>query len=192
MSTTSSVYAEIWSDHEWKPIPTPKQIKGKQVPVCYLRLGTEYELYAVLVGYHRRHLYHIFHTEEVAPLSKPRGLPKDMNASYTQYFEDHGMGGRWYVTWFMVQEVIDYDWDKKFPEFTGYVERQYAFLFTPLDRFPEAFPNDAHIYPTRKESTVEVSWVQSYRDFVGCVDWFIEELLKLGDPKEVRILFWLE
>jgi hypothetical protein len=151
MSTTSSVYAEIWSDHEWKPIPTPKQIKGKQVPVCYLCPGTEYELYAALVGYHRRHLYHVFHTEEIVPLSKPRGLPKDMNTIYTQYFEDQGMGGRWYVTWFMVQEVINYNWDKKFPEFTGYVERQYAPLFTPLDSFPEDFPDDAHISQREKK-----------------------------------------
>jgi hypothetical protein len=192
MSTTSRVYAEIWSNYQWNPIPTPKQRKGKQVPVCYLSLGTEYALYAALVGYYRSRMYHIFHTEEISPLSKPRGLPKDMNDIYTQYFEDQGMGGRWYVTWFMVQEVIDYDWNKNFPAFTGYVERQYAPLFTPSDGFPEAFPDDAHIYTTRKEDTVEVSWVESYRDFVGCADWFIGELLKLGNPKEVRVIFWLQ
>ncbi|MEM9275429.1 MAG: hypothetical protein AAGA80_21045 [Cyanobacteria bacterium P01_F01_bin.143] len=41
------------------------------------------------------------------------------------------------------------------------------------------------------EGRTEVSWVESYREFVGCVDWFIEELLKLGKPEEVRIIFWL-
>jgi hypothetical protein len=192
MSTTSIIYAEVWRDNQWEPIPLPKWVKGKQIPVCYMRPGTEYELYAALVGYYRGHLYHAWHTEEIIPLSIPRGLPKDMNAIYKQYFEGEGMGCRWFITWFMVQEVIDYDWDRKFPTFTGYVKAQYAPLFCASASFPDDFPDDERIYATEKEGTTEISWVESYRGFVGCVDWFIEELLKLGNPKDVRIIFWLE
>lgn len=92
----------------------------------------------------------------------------------------------------MVQEVIDYDWDRKFPPCTGYVKSQYAHLFCSSASFPDALPDDEPVYFRKNEGDTEVSWVESYRDFVGCVDWFIEELLKLGYPEEVRIIFWLE
>jgi hypothetical protein len=191
MSTTSSLYAEIWRNNQWEPIPEAKWLKGKRIPTCCMRLGTPYELYAALVGYHRRRLYHIWHTEEIAPLSKPRGFPKDMNAIYKEYFDDNWYIER-YLTWFMVQEVIDYDWDRKFPLCMGYVKSQYAHLFCNSASFPEDFPDDERVYTTKIEGTTEISWVESYRNFVGCVDWFIEELLKLGNPEEVRIIFWLD
>lgn len=194
MSRTSSLYAEVWRNNQWEPTPTPKWSKGKQIPVCYMRPGTPYELYAALVGYHHRAIYHFAHTEEIVPLSKPRGFPKDMNGVYKEYFEDDGWLSRSnsYLTWFMVQEVIDYDWDRKFPLCTGYVKSQYAHLFCSSASFPDALPDDGSVYFRKKEGDTEVSWVESYREFVGCVDWFIEELLKLGNPEEVRIIFWLE
>lgn len=194
MSTTSSLYAEVWRNNQWEPTPAPKWSKGKQIPVCCMRPGTPYELYAALVGYYHRAIYHFAHTEEIVPLSKPRGFPKDMNAVYKEYFEDDSWlsSQNCYLTWFMVQEVIDYDWDRKFPPRTGYVKNQYAHLFCSSASFPDAFPDDEPVYYRKKEGYTEVSWVQSYREFVGCADWFIEELLKLGNPEEVRIIFWLE
>lgn len=91
----------------------------------------------------------------------------------------------------MVQEVIEYDWDKEFSPCTGYVDSRYATLFQNSGRFPDDLPSDEPVYKNQKDNTTEVSWVDTYRDYVGCVDWFIEELLKLGNPSEVRILFWL-
>ncbi|WP_293340641.1 hypothetical protein [Microcoleus sp. CAWBG58] len=194
MSRTSNLYAEVWRNNQWEPTPTPKWSKGEQIPVCYMSPTGLYELYAALVGYYHRAIYDIAHTEEIVPLSKPRGFPKDMNAVYKEYFENFWYLSRQncYLTWFTVQEVIDYDWDRKFPPHTGYVKNQYAHLFWSSASFPEAFPDDEPVYYRKKEGYTEVSWVQSYREFVGCVDWFIEELLKLGNPKEVRIIFWLE
>ena len=88
MSTTSSLHAEVWTNNQWEPIPLPKWSKGKQIPVCSISPGTPYELYAALVGYHRRELYHLGHTEEIVTLSQPRGFPEDMNAVYKVYFDD--------------------------------------------------------------------------------------------------------
>jgi hypothetical protein len=191
MSTTSSLYAEVWKNNQWEPTPAPVWSKGKQVPVCYMRPGTPYELYAALVGYHRRELYHLGHTEEIIPLSKPRGFPKDMNTVYREYFENNWSSLNRYLTWFVVQEAIDYDWDRKFSPSIGYVKSQYAHLFCSSTSFLDDLPDDEPVSMTKKEGTTEVSWVESYREFVGCVDWFIDELLKLGNPEEVRIIFWL-
>jgi len=194
MSRTSIFYAEVWRNNQWEPTPTPKWSKGEQIPVCYMSPSALYELYAALVGYYHRAIYHLAHTEEIVPLSKPRGFPKDINAVYKEYFEYYYWLSRpnCYLTWFMVQEVIDYDWDRKFPPCTGYVKNQYAHLFCSSASFPDALPDDEHVYVRKREGDTEVSWVESYREFVGCVDWFIEELLKLGNPEEVRIIFWLE
>jgi hypothetical protein len=191
MSTTSSLYAEVWRNNQWEPTPTPKWSKGKQVPVCYMCLGTPYELYAALVGFHRRELYHLGHTEEIVPLSESRGFPEDMNAVYKEYFETNWSSLNRYLTWFTVQEVIDYDWNRKFPPCTGYVKSQYAHLFCSSAFFPDDLPDNEPVYMTKKEGTTEVLWLESYREFVGCVDWFIEELLKLGNPEGARIIFWL-
>jgi hypothetical protein len=96
------------------------------------------------------------------------------------------------LTWFLVQEMIDYAWERKFPPFTGYVKSQYATLFSSFGgTFPEEFPENEGVYQQGGKGRTEVSWVESYREFVGCSDWFISELMKLGDPRNVRIVFWL-
>ena len=190
MSKTACFYAEIWKNGQWEAIPYPKLLKGKQVPICCVAPGTPYELYAALVGYEHCTTYPIWHTEQIVPLSEPRGFPEEMNTIYKNYFD----GPRWkhYLTWFLVQEVIDYDWDREFSPFTSYVKSEYESLFSKLDFFPKDFPESEGIYRHMGDGKVEVSWVENYRDFVQCGDWFIRELLKLGDPKEVRIIFWFD
>jgi hypothetical protein len=215
MSRNGVFYAEILKNGQWEPIPKPKFSNGKHTPIdCMLDLCTAYELYAALVGYERWSTYPIWHTETIVPLSEPRGFPHDMNPiyrecfGYTEYVENNtyeirignytyemspmSYAKRIYLTWFLVQEVIDYDWDRKFPTFTGYVKSQYASLFSVLGFFPEDFPDEEKIYMHKGEDRTEISWVQSYREFVGYGDWFIGELLKLGDPNKVRIIFWLD
>ncbi len=114
-----------------------------------------------------------------------------MNPVYKEYFENNSVGIEHHFTWFMVQEVIEYDWDKKFLPCTGYVDSRYAYLFQNSGCFPQDWPNNQPVYKYKKDNTTEVSWVDTYRDYVGCVEWLIEELLKLGNPKEVRVILWL-
>jgi hypothetical protein len=205
MSRSGAFYAEIWQNGQWEPIPIPKFSKGKQIPIPCISPGTAYTLYAALVGYERWSMYPLWHTEPIKPLSEPRGFPDDLNPIYKEYFGYNEYPesnqsviknalfhtNQQYLTWFLVQEVIDYDWNRKFPPWIGYVKNQYASLFSGLS-FPENFPEDEGIYIFNEEGRTEISWVENYREFVGCVDWFIEELLKLGNPKEIRIIFWLD
>ncbi|MEM9276883.1 MAG: hypothetical protein AAGA80_28690 [Cyanobacteria bacterium P01_F01_bin.143] len=65
---------------------------------------------------------------------------------YTEYPESNNSIIEDYLTWFLVQEIIDYDWDRKFPPWIGYVKSQYASLFDGLASFPESFPDDELIY----------------------------------------------
>jgi hypothetical protein len=202
MSRTGCFYAEIWRNNQWEPLLSPKWSQGKQIPVACANLHPPYEFYTALFGYERWSTYPLYHTEPIVPIAEPRGFPHDMNPIYQEYFKyaEYCTNDEYrdsyrkyhYLTWFLVQEVIDYDWNRKFAPFTSYVKSQYASLFSASNPFPEDFPEGEKIYNHREEGMVEVSWVESYHDFVGCKDWFIEELLKLGDPKEVRIIFWLD
>jgi hypothetical protein len=160
MSKTACLYAEIWKNSQWEAIPCPKFSKGIQVPVRCMSLGTPYELYAALVGYEHRTTYPIWHTEQIVPLSEPRGFPEDMNATYKNYFD----GPRWknYLTWFLVQEVIDYDWDREFSPFTSYVKGEYESLFSKSNFFPKDFPENEGIYGHMGEGRVKVSWVENF------------------------------
>jgi hypothetical protein len=190
MSKTGYFYAEIWKNSQWEAIPFPNLLKGKRIPVRCIDVGTPYELYAALVGYEHCTTYPMYHTEPIVPLSAPRGFPVDMNALYKQHFETNLQWKR-YLTWFLVHEVMDYPWDREFPPFVGYVKTEYAGLFIG-GAFPEEFPEGEGIWCRGGESLTEVSWVESYREFVGCGDWFIGELMELGDPRDVRVLFWLD
>jgi hypothetical protein len=195
MSRNGNFYSEICRDGQWEPIPKPKFLKGKHIPIPCTSPGKAYDLYAMLVGFEHWSTYPFWHTEPIVPLTEPRGFPRDMNLIYKESFDSDGSGSLEppYLTWFLVQEFIDYDWDKKFPPFTGYVNSQYAPLFSTLGSFPEDFPEEEKIYMYKDKGRTEVSWVESYREFVGYYgDWFIGELLKLGNPKDVRIIFWLD
>jgi hypothetical protein len=57
--------------------------------------------------------------------------------------------------------------------------------------FPQDLPNKEPVYKYKKPNTTDVSGVDTYRVYVGCVEWWIEELLKLGNPKEARVILWL-
>lgn len=37
-----------------------------------------------------------------------------------------------------------------------------------------------------------ITWKETYREFVGGTEWFMEDLLKLGSPDKVRIIFWFD
>lgn len=137
MSRNGVFYAEFLKNREWEPIPKPKFRKGKPIPInCMMSFSKAYELYALLVGYERRFTYPIWHTEPIVPLSEPRGFPHDMNPIYKECFgyteetenNTYEISNAMfhtkqnYLTWFLVQEVIDYDWDRKFYTFTSYVK----------------------------------------------------------------------
>jgi hypothetical protein len=74
----------------------------------------------------------------------------------------------------MVQEVIEYNWEKKFLPCRGCVDSRYAYLLQNSVFFLQNLPNNEPIYKYKKNNTTEVSWVNPYRDYVGCVEWLIE------------------
>lgn len=192
MGVDLHLYAEIRRNNQWEPIPEPattQYSRGKKVPIDPVDFRcTPNRLFVMLGG-----TYHSSVIGTAEPITKPRDFPDDMNVFYKTYFDKHGTG--FARSWLLVKEVIDYGWDDKFATYRACVNKKYASLFDECCPFPETFPTGASIYHTQQPDTVWVSWRSSYREFVNldydtCLEDFIDELIKLGDPSEVRIIFW--
>ncbi|MGB3204057.1 MAG: hypothetical protein WBB28_03585 [Crinalium sp.] len=120
-----------------------------------------------------------------------------MNPFYENYFKPEAFEvGNFGHSWLMAQEIIDYDWQGQFVTQKAYVKNQYASLFRKGEPFPVNFPRESlyFIIPNYQQEpdTTEVCWVTSYREYVGCSESLIEQLLNLGSPDQVRVVFWFD
>jgi hypothetical protein len=108
------------------------------------------------------------------PLSKPKGLPKDVCEDIRSEWE------RWYgdghsPSFLTAKELLDFDYDQTF--WNRRVTKQ-------------TFPNTWNGASLAEEGE---GTIITYRENLG--DWFfihLEELKQLGDPKDVRIVFWFD
>lgn len=199
MGTDIHLYAEVYMHEKWEPVPKPEAnswSKGKAVPVEVTEIGRPYKLFAALAGVCQDDLRRTMDAV-IKPISEPRGFPEDMNGLYKKHFIEFAIGCCFGHSWLLVQEIIDYDWDSQYVKQRAYVKNQYAHLFQSDSAFPIEFPKEETLYfvlPNWKQEpgTTEVSWLTSYREYVGCSEEFVEALIELGSPNEVRIVFWFE
>lgn len=102
------------------------------------------------------------------PLSEPKGLPDDIS---DEVKEEYGEGWDYHSASFLtVKELLDFDYDKTFWNRRVYKDGNGASL------------------AEEGEGTVV-----SYRENLG--EFFfkhLEELKELGDPEDVRIVFWFD
>ena len=197
MGTDITLYAEINNDGQWQPIPEPSIThwsEGKVVPIEPISWGRPYELFTVLAGA-ATYKVHTVH-RKIKTIAEPRGFPEDMNLFYQQAFKGEELDCcNFCHSWLLVQEIIDFDWDNQFVIHEAYVELENTHLFHEDKNFPyNSFPkNGRFAYIQQKDIKLSlVRWKESYREFVGCYEWLIEELLKLGDPKKMRVIFWFD
>lgn len=197
MGTDITLYAEINNDGQWQPIPEPSIThwsEGKVVPIEPISWGRPYELFTVLAGaatYKVRTVHTKIHT-----IAEPRGFPENMNTFYQKAFDDEKLDCcNFCHSWLLVQEIIDFDWDNQFIIHEAYVERENTHLFNKGNNFPhDTFPENGILaYKQQKDRELSlVCWRESYREFVEYSEWLIEELIKLGDPQKVRVIFWFD
>lgn len=129
------------------------------------------------------------------PRSCTRGFPKDMDSFYQEAFNEEELEFTFCHSWLLVQEIIDFDPENQFVIHEAYVEPENTHLFYKDKNFPfDTFPKNGRLaYIQQKDRKLSlVRWRESYRELVGCSEWLIEELLQLGDPKKVRVIFWFD
>ncbi|MCI5115287.1 MAG: hypothetical protein D3921_07325 [Candidatus Electrothrix sp. AW1] len=195
MGTDIELYAECLEKGRWCPVTEPApNAKGKILPVEFGDvLGRTYEFFSVLAG---ESISSVCRNDVVPSVSPPRGFPDDMSKLYNDllplwYEEVSGFN----TSWLMVRELVDFDWDTLKVLSYGYVEKEYAHLFNADQDFPAELPKDTKIYHglycPPPDTTVKVCWSIGLRCYTGnAVDWLLQDLLPLGLPDEVRIIYW--
>ncbi|OCQ95370.1 hypothetical protein BCD64_25830 [Nostoc sp. MBR 210] len=199
MGTDIKIFAERLQDGQWTLLSITEDLSKEShqdlSTLEIIDIGRPYGFFAVLAGVRRERFLKLYGVD-IIPISRPRGLPKDLSPFLKTYIEIED-DNCWNASWLLVQELISFNWEKLI-KFYGLVEPQYANLFSSNQPFPyEQWPENAHCYSLNsnylpKSDNVQVSWVESYREFVGSefLDYFFGELLLLGSPKEVRIIFY--
>jgi len=124
-----------------------------------------------------------------------RGLPEnisdDLRKIINEYFpnDEH-----WGHSWILLSEFFDFNWDQYARDEYSYVESKYAKYFTsPPSPFPyDKVPTERQWERYRGDDSVEVEWQQTYREITIPSLWETFEMLKqFGDPKDIRILYWM-
>lgn len=186
MGTDISLFAERLDGLGWLP-----------VPVEHFDLGRPYELFSVLygsaIGLRNQKL-------EIPSVSKPRGAPEDVNPLLRELIKencecDDGYNC-WGLSWLMVSEFLDFQWDEERVRYSGFVRPEYASLFHPDHDFPGKFPEGGKLYSEFEGGVpawaVEVEWSESVRAFIGCYDEVSQLFTSLGPPDEIRIVYWFD
>lgn len=176
-----------------------------------LYIGRNYNLFAVLANVRNgRGFAGVPTGVGFKPICGPRGLPDNVSQDIAQESDSWGVDGHSH-SWLKLDELLDYDWNGQSTQQFGVVSideyRQYKENGKPfswsddvwgskikkisnleMDKFLEnGFPNDDLHYYTH------IIWEESYRDAVGKY-WFnvMEYLKTLGEPDEVRLVFWFD
>ena len=162
--------------------------------------GRNYKLFSILAD--------VRNVEDgIIPINTPRDLPKDVTDEIKEISDSWGCDGHSH-SYLTVRELLDYDWEVEEIERGTVSENDYI-----------AFKKDNNVIPSYCGSTArtisnedmdllisgklqrdkklkyhtEISWTEKRRDTVDYfLDVVIPNLLELGEPEDVRIVFWFD
>lgn len=171
--------------------------------------GRNYDLFAILADVRNgRGFAGIKTGEGFVPISEPKGIPEDASEEAKEFLNSYGGDGHSH-SFFTVSELMAYDWEQKTGK-QGYVTIEEYKNFKE-NGHPEAWCGGVDGGGVSKITNEEmdeilksgntqpdtytlVKWRTSYRDSVG--DYFLvntmDELKKLGEPENVRIVFFFD
>lgn len=209
-------YAEVKTNNKWKKVGSifknPWYIwykdNNKEVPKNEKEFtdspydGRNYNLFSILAGV--RNDYNIL------PISNPKGLPNDIsNEVRGKYsvWEDDGHSASWLTT----KELKEYDWKNKTANYSGWFSiKDYVKFKNGEDNFGygkdvggamvvKISQEEADLmlyknnFDKNKSYYVYCEWIEScYESSRFFVDDTIPTLEKLGNPEDVRIVFWFD
>jgi hypothetical protein len=145
--------------------------------------------------------------QEAKPISMPKGLPEDVS-SYVKLQSDEWDCDGHSHSWFTLQELLDYDWNsgikhvglvgkEEYKEFknsgspNSWCGGSSATLISNQEM--EDWIDDKIKFDEEKFIQTLIEWYTPAKDSAGSfyTD-SIEKLKQLGDPEDVRIVFWFD
>ena len=188
--------ADTWVSDDWDP--------GRmKIPYDeHFYQDRNYNLFAILAN--------VRNYSDFNPISEPRGLPEDASPDVKAQSDVWDMDGHSH-SYLTVTELKAYDWDQQtqhqgivnLEEFKVYLQKGKPNswgdgVFGPNVVIVEreegvSFISDPSKIPKDKEVYINVDWTESYRDSAGeFLTKTLPKLEVLGDPENVRIVFWFD
>lgn len=189
MGVDISMYSEVrkkgrWQFHEPSADFQEKMELSKaeyNVPIYSIR---NRQVYSLLVGYESSNS----NANPLLPISPPKGKPIDISPEVAR--ELLALGSDAFDTsWLTLEEIQAYDWNKLM-KCTGYVDPKYKGYF--INR-PKTFPPEVPRVSGFSKKWAKVNWFQPVSETGGqFYSDVIPYLCTLGQPEDVRVVFWLE
>ncbi len=220
MSISIAIYAEKFNGSGWLAEPVELYVEeyfGYQTGESWLEPQTIYydrnDQLSEILGM-RQPL-----NDLTQIVDQPRGFPEDISEQLIDHFARTWLQDWWKQpqdwslirqqarslnfdqTWFLLSELLSFDWYGQQQKRYGEVEAEYANLFGNAEqRFPADFTsgvlnNQSYTLVGQPHpGYAQVSWVETYADKVGSR--FMHQVLPLlqsyGAPEHVRIVCWDE
>lgn len=181
-----------------------------------VRLGRNYNLFAVLADVRNgRGFAGSLTSAGFNIISEPRGAPGDI-AVETRYDLEQWDVDAHSVSWLTLKEILDFDWNQtatlygmvSWPTFVQWMQTKTAETPGPrsycgdvggqsINKFSveyfEMLFQERRAPSDPNNAFARVSWEVSYRSAVGKVFWdYVEYLKTLGEPENVRMVFWFD
>jgi hypothetical protein len=161
-----------------------------------------YDLFGILAG---------VRSYECEPIAKRRGLPKDVSEEIKKESDRWDSDGHSH-TYLTLEELLAFDWSKPFKQHPRLVEKS---VYEAWDKkgYPSSCCGDAfgpniekleqaeyehlkaggHKFDTNKTYYIRMSFDLTYADAAEhFLDETVPRLMELGEPEDVRIVFWFD
>lgn len=221
MSISIAIYAEKFNGKQWQAEPVELYVEeyfGYQTGASWLEPQPIYydrnDQLSEISGM-RQPL-----NDLTQIVSQPRGFPEDISEQLIDHFARTWLQDWWKQpqdwslirqqarslnfeqTWFLLSQLLSFDWYGQQQKRYGEVEAEYADQFGDGEqRFPADFTNEVWnnqsyrlVGQPLQPGYVQVSWLETYADKVGSrfMNYVLPYLQTLGAPEHVRIVCWLE
>lgn len=163
--------------------------------------GRNYDLFAILADVRNgRGFAGVKTGEGFNPIAEPKGIPEDASKEGIEFMNSYQSDGHSH-SYFTVKELQDYDWDQK-TTIQGVITTEEYDLIKGTDKGPESWcgmVSGPQIVVsqipdiTEKTTHVIYRWGIAYKEHCQhFLNETIPNLLKLGSPENVRILFFFD
>ena len=173
--------------------------------------GRNYDLFAILADVRNgRGFAGIKTGEGFNPIAEPKGVPNDVCPEIQEEYESWGGGGDGHShSYFTIKELRDYDWGQ-FTMHRGVFSFEQYKKYKETGEFPQMWsamisgPNIAVIEEDEADKMianpnlslgthVNAHWAETYSESAGnFLTKTIPALEALGEPEDVRIVFWFD
>lgn len=204
----------VWTFHDWKaPYKTGVDEDGDpnydydRLWDDPLDINRNYNLFAILADVRNgRGFAGIKTGEGFIPISQPKGLPKNVSKEVKHESDEYGRDGHSH-SYLTVQELLAYNWEQKTKHY-GTVDAEQFKIFKKKGK-PDSWAGsvvgqsvrhlthyemeEAIAIGRTKDAYTSVEWTEPYSASVGkFLTQTIPALQKLGDPENVRIVFFFD